>query len=288
MVVQLVEVGDSRSLAVETFGDPHGRPVFLLHGTPGSRVGPSPRTSVLYRLGVHLIAFDRPGYGDSTRLPGRRVASAAADVAAIADALGLGEIAILGRSGGGPHALACAALLPGRVSRVASLVTLAPRNAEGLDWYAGMTPSNVRAYREAEHGQHAFAAAFQFRSQQIKGDPVGLIKNLAPELPLTDRTVVSDTGIRRMLLSTYREAFRYGADGWIDDVLAFTTDWGFKVEDITVPTRLWHGADDRFSPVEHSYWLCDHIPGAELYLQPGAAHFGAFTVLAEALKWAAG
>ncbi|MGK4582532.1 alpha/beta fold hydrolase [Kitasatospora sp. HPMI-4] len=288
MAELLVHTPDGRRLAVDTHGDMQGRPVFLMHGTPGSRVGPLPRASVLYRLGVRLISFDRPGYGDSTRLPGRRVGSAAADVTAIADALGIGGFAVLGRSGGGPHALACAALLPDRVTRVSALVCLAPRHAEGLDWYAGMTEANRRGYSEVERGPHRFVDAFQVRSRKIKDDPAALIKGLVPELPPADRSVVSDAGIRRMLLSTYREAFRYGAHGWIDDVLAFTTDWGFKVEDITVPTRLWHGADDQFSPVEHSQWLADHIPGAELYLEPGAAHFGALRVMAEELKWAAG
>ncbi|GAA2139989.1 alpha/beta hydrolase [Kitasatospora kazusensis] len=288
MALQLIEAVGGRVLAVDSLGDPQGRPVFLLHGTPGSRLGPVPRSTVLYRLGVQLISFDRPGYGDSTRLPGRRVSAAAADVTTIADALGLDHFAVLGRSGGGPHALACAALLPDRVVRVATLVSPAPRDADDLDWYSGMTPSNVREYSEVERGLRHFADAFQLRSQQIRADPVTLIKDLVPELPPTDRTLVSDSGIRRMLLSTYREAFRYGADGWIDDVLAFTSDWGFKVEDITVQVRLWHGADDQFSPVDHSRWLADHIPGAELYLEPGAAHFGALKVMTEALKWAAG
>ncbi len=288
MEPQLIEAPGGRVLAVDCLGDPQGRPVFLLHGMPGSRLGPVPRSTVLYRLGVLLISFDRPGYGDSTRLPGRRVSAAAADVTAIADALGLDDFAVLGRSGGGPHALACAALLPERVNRIAALVCLAPRHGEGLDWYSGMTPSNIRAYNEVERGVRHFADSFHLRSRQIRDDPVGLIKDLVHELPPTDRTLVADHGIRRMLLSTYREAFRYGADGWIDDVLAFTSDWGFKVEDITVPTRLWHGADDQFSPVGHSRWLADHIPGSELYLEPGAAHFGALKVMTEALKWAAG
>ncbi|MGW4891463.1 alpha/beta fold hydrolase [Kitasatospora sp. NPDC004240] len=284
----MVKTPDGRALAVETLGDPRGRPVFLLHGTPGSRVGPHTRSTVLYRLGVRLISFDRPGYGDSTRLPGRRVGAAAADVRAIADELGLTGFAVVGRSGGAPHALACAALLPERVLRVATLVSLAPRDATGLDWYAGMTPSNVRAYREAERGHHRIADSMQFRSQQIKDDPVSLLKGLRPELPATDREVVGDAGFRRMLQSNYREAFRHNADGWIDDVLAFTTEWGFKVEDIAVPAWLWHGADDQFSPVDHSRWLGDHIPGAALFLEPGAAHFGAFRVMTQALKWAAG
>ncbi|MEU1419605.1 alpha/beta hydrolase [Kitasatospora sp. NPDC005751] len=284
----MVKAADGRALAVETVGDPRGRPVFLMHGMPGSRVGPHPRSTVLYRLGVRLISYDRPGYGDSTRLRGRRVSAAAADVRTIADSLGLSRFAVLGRSGGGPHALACAALLAERVSRVAVLVGLAPRNATGLDWYGGMTPSNVRAYREAERGHNRMADTMRFRSEQIRADPGRLLRGLRPELPPTDREVVADTGLRRMLQSNYREAFRHGADGWIDDVLAFTADWGFKVEDITVPTWLWHGADDQFSPVDHSRWLGDHIPGASLFLEPGAAHFGAFRVMTAALAWAAG
>ncbi|MEU6238432.1 alpha/beta fold hydrolase, partial [Kitasatospora sp. NPDC047058] len=102
----MVKAPDGRELAVETAGDPRGRPIVLMHGTPGSRVGPLPRATVLYRLGIRLVSFDRPGYGDSTRLPGRRVSAAAADVRTIADELGLDRFAVLGRSGGGPHALA--------------------------------------------------------------------------------------------------------------------------------------------------------------------------------------
>lgn len=129
-----VKTPDGRQLATQLDGDPEGRPIFLLHGTPGSRLGPRPRSAVLHRLGVQLISFDRPGYGESDRLEGRRVADAAADVLAIADAYGLDRFAVVGRSGGGPHALACAALLPDRLTRAAVLVGIAPRGAEGLGW----------------------------------------------------------------------------------------------------------------------------------------------------------
>ncbi|MFF4340365.1 alpha/beta fold hydrolase [Kitasatospora sp. NPDC001540] len=287
MATRRIETPDGGVLAVDTSGDPSGRPVFLLHGTPGSRVGPAPRSAVLARIRVRLISFDRPGYGESTRLPGRDVAAAAHDVTVIADALGLDRFAVVGRSGGGPHALACAALLPDRVRRAATQVSLAPRHAEGLDWFAGMTASNERAYRQAELGLPRIAAQFQARSRVIRRDPAQLIRNLVPELSPPDRTVVADIGIRRMFQSAYRQAFRYGADGWIDDVLAFITDWGFAVEDIRVPVRLWHGADDRFSPVGHSAWLADHIPGAQLYLEPGAAHFGSLKEMTDAIRWAA-
>ncbi|MFJ5233281.1 alpha/beta fold hydrolase [Kitasatospora sp. NPDC088391] len=287
MATRRIETPDGGVLAVETSGDPSGTPVFLLHGTPGSRVGPAPRSAVLARMRVRLISFDRPGYGDSTRLPGRSVAAAATDATVIADALGLDRFAVVGRSGGGPHALACAALLPDRVRRAAAQVSLAPRHADGLDWFAGMTPSNERAYRQAELGQPRIAGQFQVRSRVIRRDPAQLIRNLVPELTPPDRTVVADIGIRRMLHSTYRQAFRYGADGWIDDVLAFITDWGFDVESILTPVRLWHGADDKFSPVGHSAWLADHIPGAQLYLEPGAAHFGSLKEMTDAIRWAA-
>ncbi|MDR3033433.1 alpha/beta fold hydrolase [Kitasatospora sp. NRRL B-11411] len=287
MATRRIETPDGGVLAVETSGDPSGHPVFLLHGTPGSRVGPAPRGAVLARMRVRLISFDRPGYGDSTRLPGRDVAAAATDVTVIADALGLDRFAVVGRSGGGPHALACAALLPDRVRRAATQVSLAPRHADGLDWFEGMTPSNERAYRQAELGQPRIAGQFQVRSRVIRRDPAQLIRNLVPELTPPDRTVVADIGIRRILHSTYRQAFRYGADGWIDDVLAFIADWGFAVESIRAPVRLWHGAEDRFSPVGHSAWLADHIPGAQLYLEPGAAHFGALKEMTDAIRWAA-
>uniref|UniRef100_UPI0013B3CC93 alpha/beta fold hydrolase n=1 Tax=Nonomuraea lactucae TaxID=2249762 RepID=UPI0013B3CC93 len=124
MTIEMV-TPDGRKLAVEDRGNPEGTPVFLLHGTPGSRFGPSPRAGVLYRLGIRLITFDRPGYGHSDRRRGRSVSDVASDVAAIAGALGIGSFAVVGRSGGAPHALACAALLPGLVTRAAALVGLA-------------------------------------------------------------------------------------------------------------------------------------------------------------------
>src|SRR5262245_10458430 len=133
---------DGRTLAVEERGVPDGNPIFLLHGTPGSRLGPSPRAGVLWRLGVRLISYDRPGYGLSARRFGRRVADVASDVGDVADALGVDTFAVIGRSGGASHALACAALLPERTTRVAALVPLAPPSAEGLDWFEGMTSSN--------------------------------------------------------------------------------------------------------------------------------------------------
>ena len=283
----VVRAGDGRALTFESWGRPDGAPVFLMHGTPGSRSGPHPRHSVLYRLGIRLIAYDRPGYGGSDPLPGRPVAHAAADVEAIADFLGLGRFAVVGRSGGAPHALACAALLPERVTRAAVLVGLAPRDADGLDWYSGMTPSNVVEYRSAEAGYQVLAARIRTYADRIRRDPISALPFEAADLPDPDRKVVSDFGIRRMLVDNFSEALKVSYTGWIDDALSFTAPWGFRVQEILPPVLVWHGELDVFSPVEHSRWLAAHIPGASLILDRNSAHFGAMFELPRVLNWLA-
>ncbi|MFD7612178.1 alpha/beta fold hydrolase [Streptomyces sp. NPDC059828] len=274
-----------RHLMVERLGDPRGRPVFLLHGTPGSRLGPAPRGMVLYQRGMQLIAYDRPGYGGSDRLPGRSVADVAEDVRAIADALGLDRFAVVGRSGGAPHALACAALMPDRVTRAAALVTLAPRDAEGLDWFEGMAASNVLEYSTATTDPDRLTERFIMRSDEIRRDPVKLLDDLRRELTDSDRMVVADAGVRTMLLRNYQEALRTSAYGWIDDALAFCSPWGFDPAEIKPPVLLWHGEKDVFSPVGHSRWLAQRIPGATAVLEPAAAHFDALHALPGILTW---
>jgi pimeloyl-ACP methyl ester carboxylesterase len=277
--------GGQRRLSVEVYGDPDGIPVFLLHGTPGSRLGPHPRGPVLHRLGVRLIAFDRPGYGRSDRLRGRRVADVAADVEAIADEYKLEKFAVAGRSGGGPHALACAALLPDRTTRAAVLVGLAPHGADGLDWYDGMAKSNVQEFTAAVNGYDGIAAHLKAAADTIRANPASLIASLQAELPDPDRLVVADSGIRSMLLATYAEGLRTSAYGWIDDALAICSPWGFDPADITIPVLLWHGASDVLSPASHARWLADRITDATVVVQAGAAHFGALRVLPDVLQW---
>ncbi|MFF2526935.1 alpha/beta fold hydrolase [Streptomyces liangshanensis] len=280
-----VRGADGRHLMVERLGDPHGRPIFLLHGTPGSRLGPAPRGLVLYQRGMQLIAYDRPGYGGSDRLQGRSVADVAQDVTTIADALGLERFAVVGRSGGAPHALACAALLPDRVTRAAALVTLAPRDAAGLDWFEGMAASNVLEYTTASVDPDGVAARLTPRADAIRKDPVRLLDDLRRELTDSDRRVVSDVGLRMMLLRNYQEALRTSAYGWIDDALAFCSPWGFDPADIQGPVLLWHGEQDVFSPVGHTRWLAERIPDVTTVLEPAAAHFAALHALPRTLTW---
>jgi pimeloyl-ACP methyl ester carboxylesterase len=280
-----VQATGGRRLSTEMYGDPDGRPILLLHGTPGSRLGPHPRSAVLHRLGVRLISFDRPGYGESDRLEGRRVADAAADVLAIADAYGLEKFAVVGRSGGGPHALACAALLPERTTRAAVLVGIAPHGADGLDWLDGMAQSNVTEYTAAAKGYAEIVAHTRAAASAVRADPGSLIAKLQDELPDPDRRVMADRGIRSMLVQTHAEALRMSEFGWIDDALAFCSPWGFDPATVTVPVLLWHGANDVFSPASHARWLADRIPSATVVVQAGAAHFGALDVLPDILRW---
>jgi hypothetical protein len=193
----------------------------------------------------------------------------AEDVLAIADAYGLKKFAVVGRSGGGPHALACAALLPERTTRAAVLVGIAPHGADGLDWFDGMAHSNVLEFTAAANGYENIVAHTKAVAEEVRANPASLIARLQTELPDSDRRVVADHGIRSMLIETYAEALRSSDYGWIDDALAFCSPWGFDPATVGVPVLLWHGASDVFSPASHARWLADRIPSAAVVVQEG-------------------
>jgi len=281
------KASDGRDLAYEVSGDSHGWPVFLLHGTPGSRMGPRPRSSLLYRLGVRLICHDRPGYGDSTRHEGRRVADVAQDVRSLADDLGLERFSVVGRSGGGPHALACAALLPDRVVRAAVLVGPAPPDALGLDWFAGMSDANNAAFRTASPDADRLMETLRLRAERAMRDPESLIEFLRVQMSRPDLDLANAVTMRRLFAQTYMEALKGGTYGWLDDAVALRVHWGFELRDVTVPVRLWHGTEDTFTPVSHTRWLAGRLPNAEIQVQEDAAHFGAVQILPEVLGWLA-
>jgi pimeloyl-ACP methyl ester carboxylesterase len=270
---------------VESLGDPEGKPVFLLHGTPGGRYGPRPRGIVLYRLGIRLISYDRPGYPDSDRVPGRTVASAADDVRIIADYFGIDRFSVVGRSGGAPHALACAALLPERVITAAALGSLAPRSADGLDWEAGMAESNIEAYKYAEEDSPDNLRAFlEIQAKGISTGSEGLLSVLRPEMKDHDKQVIDDIGLRQIIANVHVKALADNQiDGWVDDVIALSRPWGFDPAKITVPVKLWGGRDDVFSPVSHTYWLAGRINGADVKIEDREAHFGTVTLLPKIL-----
>jgi pimeloyl-ACP methyl ester carboxylesterase len=287
-VTQQVPVLGGRRLAVESVGDPEGNPVFLLHGTPGGRNGPRPRGIVLYRLGIRLISYDRPGYAESDRDLNRTVASAAEDVRTIADYFRLPRFSVVGRSGGAPHALACAALLPDRVISAAALCSLAPDDADGLEWMAGMTESNRQAYGYAKTNQKALRAMLTEQAGRVGKGSGGLLSALWSEMGSHDKEVVDDIALRRIIANIHVEALSNNCvDGWVDDVIALSRPWGFEPAKITVPVKLWGGKDDVFSPIGHTYWLAERIPGAKVEIGLEKAHFGAVEILPKILAWVA-
>jgi pimeloyl-ACP methyl ester carboxylesterase len=274
-----------RRLAVRRWGIPTGFPVFLLHGTPGSRLQVHLADAEFEHLGVHLITYDRPGYGLSDPHPGRSVADAADDVQAIADALGLSEFAVIGRSGGGPHALACAALLPDRVTRVASLVGLAPYDAMGLDWLRGMVELNRQQYSAARMGPRALAQVIYPQVIAMRANPEHLVQRLESEGSLEDQAALRNPEYRAAMIENITEAVGRSLDGWAADSLAFTRPWGFEPHWISAPTLLWHGAWDVFSPVTHARWLAERIKTAVLLLSDRASHLSASGVQSGAIQW---
>jgi len=275
-------------LGVEISGAETGVTVFLMHGTPGSRLGPKLRPSVLHQLGVRLVCYDRPGYGDSARRKDRTVASAAQDVEDIADHFKFESFSVVGRSGGAPHALATAALLSDRVEGVAALVTLAPPEAPGLDWYSGMTDANIRDYTNADHDEAKLIESLRLQADRAKRNPGSMLDNLRSQMTGPDRSAVRSSAIRALLTDTYREAMRVGPYGWIDDVLALRRDWGFEPGKILQPALFWHGEWDNFAPVSHTLWLAEQVVHAEVRIQRETAHFGAMEELPTVLGWLTG
>ena len=253
--------GDGRALTYCLWGPPGGAPVFWLYGAPGSRFMRH-RDDSYERIGARVITYDRPGYGGSTRLPGRPVVQAAADVVAFADALGLGAFAVGGVSGGGPHALAVAAQHGSRVSRCATVVGLGPYGVADLDFFAGMSPADAEAWHLAEQSADRLAA-------RLLSDIATLIGALKAGVPMP--------GIgewdRQMLIEALGEASAQGAGGTIDELLAVLRPWGFDVADIAVPTRIVVAREDQGVPPSHGQWLASHISGAVLDEVRGG-HFG--------------
>ena len=224
---------------------------------------------------MRWVSYDRPGYGGSSAVPGRDVASGAADVAVIADALGLGRFAVLGQSGGGPYALACAALLPHRVIGAVSMSGRAPYPADGLDWLAGMRPGSAAELNATLAGRDALVALL---ASEDDFDP----EMFTP----ADREALA--GDWKWIRTVVGPALEQGTDGLIDDALAAVRPWGFDPAAITVPVLLVHGTADRVMPSAHSEWLARRIgASAELVLVEDAGHISAFAAAPEALAWLA-
>jgi len=264
---------DGRTLTFIERGDPDGVPVIVCHGTPGSRLTRHPDPELYERHGAHMVAYDRPGYGGSDPQPGRSVADAAGDIRAIADELGFERFAVVGGSGGAPHALACGALLGDRVLRVGALVTPAPSDTEEFDFFAGLAELNVKEFGAALEGRQAIDAYLQPFVDALLADPDSVIDQIASELPEVDRAIVSREEFRQIMRGSFAESVRQGVRGWSDDDLAFAKPWGFALEDVDAEVRLWQGELDVLAPRSHGEYVASKLPNARFELLEGGGHF---------------
>lgn len=242
--------------AYDTGGD--GLPVFWHGGTPNTGLPPAPLFAAAERLGLRFVGADRPGYGGTTRDPGSAVAGVVDDVRAVLDRLGIDRCVTLGHSGGGPRALAAAALLPDRVLRAAAVSSPAPPDAAGLDRFAGMAAAAAREQAAAAIGREALTAV-------LEDDGFDPAVFTAADLAALD-------GAWSWFLHVVAAATRDGVAGQVDDGLAQARPWGFALAAIRVPVLVVHGADDRLVPASHGAWLAGHVPGAEHRVVPGAGH----------------
>lgn len=267
-----IQLSDGRALDLFEGGPPDGRVLLFHHGTPGSRLPFYAMVDAAERLGLRFVTASRPGYGDSTRAPGRSVVDVAADTAAVLDAVGAERCLIAGWSGGGPHALACAARLADRVDAALVIAGVAPYPAEGLDWMGQMGEDNIVEFGKALEGEAALrpyleAAAVQLR-QTTAADLVAAMSSL---LPAADRATLTG-GVGEDMVATFHEGLRIGVDGWVDDDLAFTKPWGFALAEVAVPTVLWQGTTDLMVPVSHGAWFAERIPGVVAHIEEGEGH----------------
>lgn len=285
---QSVSTSDQRTLTFAQWGDPKGFPVFSLHGSPGSRLSRHYDETVYVQAGARLITYDRPGYGGSDRHPGRRVVDCVGDVAAIADTLGIDRFAVTGASGGGPHALAVAARLPERVTRLACAVSLAPYDASDFDWLEGMDPVNVRFTEIALQGGPAHVAELESEAsnilERIAEDPGNWLGD-EWQVSEADQVELARRERHDVTRENFAEAFRNGVWGWVDDDLALLSPWGFGVSEISIPTRVIYGATDVFVPKRHGEWLAENVPGAEVVMEEDQGHLGDPDLVAERLAW---
>ena len=270
-----VPLPDGRTLhAYDAGDDVPGAAVAVLwhHGTPNTGPPPAPLLPAAQRLGVRWVGYDRPGYGGSTPNPGRDVGSAAADAVAVADALGLDRFAVMGHSGGGPHALACAARLPDRVTGAVCGAGLAPADAELLDYFAGMADSGVAALTAGAAGREA-----RLRHEQEHGE------SYDPEFTHGDLETLR--GPWSWLLEVVNAGIASGPEPAADDDVAYATPWGFDPAEVLAPVLLLHGDADRVAPLGHARWLSDRMPDAELRVVRGAGHLSVLEHAEDALEW---
>ena len=261
---------DGRALAYAEYGDPHGTPVFFFHGTPGSRLF-RPPDEVTKRLGARLICPERPGYGESTFQPKRRILDWSKDVAQLADALKLDTFAVVGHSGGGPNTLACAYALPERVTAAAVVAGAGP--VETPNATEGMIFLHRLGFKIGQHMPwQGWYLMIRYLFREIAADPTKAIDRDKDTWPDADRTILTTPEIRELCIRSDTEAYRHGLLAFAWDARLITRPWGFKLNEIKVPVHLWHGTEDNSTTMAMARYMADKIPNCQLTICEGEAH----------------
>jgi pimeloyl-ACP methyl ester carboxylesterase len=272
---ELIELTDGRTLEVATAGNPSGKTIYFHHGTPGTTRTMKSLEGLLEYGDFYLVTASRPGYGQSSRQPDRTIASVIDDVSSVLAHVGRDEYVALGWSGGGPHALASAAL-DERCRAGVTLARVAPADVD-FDWTEGMGPENVEEFALAKEGGPAYeefmAATGEMLGSTTKDNILELFGGLFSQ---PDREAMADDDERELFVEGMRYGFVNGWRGYFDDNVAVMSPWGFDVGDITIPVHLFYGDDDLMVPSAHGKWLSAHVPQATTTHHPEDGHLSIF------------
>jgi pimeloyl-ACP methyl ester carboxylesterase len=273
MTVERMHLPDGRAFDYSATGDPGRELLVFCVGTPGAVVDFPYVADAAAARGLRSVICSRPGYGGSTRNEGRTVADAAADTAALADHLGAERFLVAGWSGGGPTALACAALLPDRVPAVVTLAGTAPPVEAGEVWTAWFPRDQADEVRALTRKPPAELAPEYEQAAQSFAGLTGEQLTISENQSAADRAALIEVPeVAEWLARSIQSAVSSGIWGWLDDDLAWAKPWGFDVADIRVPVIVRHGDEDGFVSIEQGRWLAAHIPGARLDEMPGGGH----------------
>ena len=265
-----VTVSNGSRVSYADVGDPEGSVVLYLHGTPGSRMQASgPLSATATRLGLRLIAPDRPGYGGSTSAP-YDVGSYPAMVASFADALGIDRFGVVGTSGGGRYAFSCGQALADRVTRVALVASTAPSDLRGVreTW----SHQDRRLYTMASRAPWLLRAALMRTARSLRRHPERMLAMVPATCP-ADQTALQREDVRSLVTAMTAEAFRQGGGAFVRDVRLEALPWNLRPDPLAVPVDVWHGRDDTIVRCEQAELLAETVPAAHRHFLHGEGHF---------------
>ncbi len=270
-LLETVKLSDGRSLSYASFGDPAGKPVFYFHGFPGSRFEPQSNHEAYLKAGIRLLALDRPGMGQSTRKSKRTLLDWPDDVVEVAKILNLEKFSVLGVSGGGPYALACARAIPGYLDKVTVACGLGPMDAPNAT--SGMMLSNRVLFRYGRFFPPLLRLSVFLMVRQLSSKPVKGFEKFVEGLPEPDRLVLSEPEAQEFVLASAVEGVCQGSRPLLEEIRIYSKLWGFKLDDLNVPTSLFQGEVDIDVPASMARYQAELIPDCELNLYPTDGHF---------------